>query len=363
MENTKIKRYENIDLLKTIAIFMVIVLHSGLLHINFIELKSVATYIEFAIRLIMEGVPIFIIVNGFLIMNKKFDFKKHLRKTLNIFVLLIIWSFVYVIISSLIFNNSIDIKNILKEVITTNISSKYTGILWFLQSLIALYLLFPVIKVLHDSNKKIYNFLFIIVTIFTIGINFLSLINNIIEFKTGWSGITYLLSYISKFNIITNGYFVFYFMLGGYIFENKENLKFKFNNKKSIIIVIAGLLAWILAITYGIGVSNLQNKMIGDSFNYSTVFLCITLLGLYCLTSNYQNTGNLVNKIIESVGKNSLGIYLIHVLVIRILRRFIQFPTYIFMQRLGFTVLVFIASYTIVLLIKKIPYVNKLISL
>lgn len=137
MENTKVKRYENIDLLKTIAIFMVIVLHSGLLHINFMELKSVATYIEFAIRLIMEGVPIFIIVNGFLIMNKKFDFKKHLRKTLNIFVLLIIWSFVYVIISSLIFNNSIDIKNILKEVITTNIASKYTGILWFLQSLIA----------------------------------------------------------------------------------------------------------------------------------------------------------------------------------------------------------------------------------
>lgn len=356
------KRYSNIDLLKTMAIFMVIVLHSGLLHTNFIAIKSSASYIEFAIRLIMEGVPIFIIVNGFLLINKEFDLKKHLRKTLNIFILLIIWSFMYVIISSLIFNNPLDIKNVFKEVITTNISSKYTGILWFLQNLIALYLLFPVLKVLHDNDKKIYNYLFIIITIFTVGINFLSLINNIIEIKTGWSGIKYLLSYISKFNILTNGYFVFYFMLGGYVFENKNKLKFRVNNKKTIVIVILGLVAWLLSIIYGIYVSNIQNKMIGDSFNYSTVFLCITILALYCLTSNYQNTGNIINKVIESIGKNSLGIYLVHMLVIRILKT-IQFPQYIFIQRLGFTVLVFSVSYIIVILIKKIPFVNKLVSL
>lgn len=365
LENAQIQkkeRYANIDLLKTMAIFMVIVLHSGLLHTNFFIIKSSASYIEFAIRLIMEGVPIFVIVNGFLVINKKFDLKKHLHKILSIFILLIVWSFIYVIISSLIYNTTINIKNIFLEVITTNISSKYTGILWFLQNLIALYLLFPVLKVLHDNDKKIYNYLFIVVTIFTIGMNFFSLINNIIEIKTSWKGLKYLLSYISKFNIITNGYFVFYFMLGGYIFENRNKLKLGNNNKKVIAIIAIGALAWLFAIIYGICLTFIQKKMINDNYNYSTVFLCLTIIGLYCLTSNYKNTGNIINRIIESIGKNSLGIYLIHMLVIRGLK-IIQFPYNLFIQRLGFSLLVFIISYVIVIFIKKIPYVSKIISL
>ena len=58
-----------------------------------------------------------------------------------------------------------------------------------------------------------------------------------------------------------------------------------------------------LAIAYGIYFSYIQGKMINDSFNYGTIFLTITILGLYCLTSNYQNTGNIINKIIESIAK------------------------------------------------------------
>lgn len=356
------KRYANIDLLKTIAIFMVVVLHSGLLHTNFIAIKSPASYIEFSIRLLMERVPIFVMVNGFLLINKQFNLKKHLLKTWHIFLLLIIWSFIYVVISSLIYNIPINMKNVFLEVITTNISSKYTGILWFLQNFIALYLLFPILKVLHDNNKKIYNYSFIIISIFTVGTNFLYLTNNIIECKTSWNGLKYLLSYISKFNIITNGYFVFYFMLGGYIFEHRNKLKFNVNDKKIIAIIILGVLAWLLAITYGIYISHIQRKMINDTFNYSTIFLCITILGVYCLTSNYQNTGNLINRIIESIGKNSLGIYLVHMLVIRALKS-IQFQQNLFIQRFGFLLLVFIISYIIVVLVKKIPYINKIISL
>ena len=71
----------------------------------------------------------------------------------------------------------------------------------------------------------------------------MTLINNIIVVKTSWSGLKYLLSYISKFNIITNGEFVFYFMLGGYIFENRNKIKFRANNNnnKNIVIIVLGL--------------------------------------------------------------------------------------------------------------------------
>ena len=79
------KRYANIDLLKTIAIIMVIALHSQLFITDFIKDNKISTYIQYFIRILCEGVAIFILVNGFLLINKKqFDFKKHLLKTLKI---------------------------------------------------------------------------------------------------------------------------------------------------------------------------------------------------------------------------------------------------------------------------------------
>lgn len=79
------KRYANIDLLKTIAIIMVIALHSQLFITDFIKDNKISTYIQYFIRILCEGVAIFILVNGFLLINKKqFDFKKHLLKTKNI---------------------------------------------------------------------------------------------------------------------------------------------------------------------------------------------------------------------------------------------------------------------------------------
>lgn len=80
-EKTNVKRYAYIDLIKTIAIIMVIILHSGLLKTDFIMLKSGRSMIQFAVRIISEGVPLFVMVNGFLILHKdKFELKKHLKK-------------------------------------------------------------------------------------------------------------------------------------------------------------------------------------------------------------------------------------------------------------------------------------------
>ena len=61
------KRYDNIDLLKFIAIFMVITLHVPLYFTDFIKTQNIENFIQFSFRLISEGVLIFIFVNGLLI--------------------------------------------------------------------------------------------------------------------------------------------------------------------------------------------------------------------------------------------------------------------------------------------------------
>ena len=126
------KRYANIDLLKTIAIIMVIALHSQLFITDFIKDNKISTYF---IRILCEGVAIFILVNGFLLINKKqFDFKKHLLKTLKIFAILVIWSIILTISIQLIYKEPLKIIGIIKNIFITDINNKYTGVLWFLQN-------------------------------------------------------------------------------------------------------------------------------------------------------------------------------------------------------------------------------------
>ena len=115
------KRYANIDLLKTIAIVMVIALHSKLFRTDFITNENLSTYIQYAIRLICECVAIFIFVNGFLLIGKQnFDLYKHLKKTLKIFGVLIAWSFILTIVVKLIYREPIHLIQVIKNIFKGN---------------------------------------------------------------------------------------------------------------------------------------------------------------------------------------------------------------------------------------------------
>ena len=90
MEVKERKKLANVDVLKVIAIYSVILIHNFYANRNFLLEKNVQTILAFVIRLFIEGVPLFVAVNGYLIINKKFDIKKHFYKCLKIFLLIII---------------------------------------------------------------------------------------------------------------------------------------------------------------------------------------------------------------------------------------------------------------------------------
>ena len=66
-------------------------------------------------------------------------------------------------------------------------------------------------------------------------------------------------------------------------------------------------------------------------------------------------------KIIESIGRNTLGIYLVHNIVIYYINRVIMFKGLV--GRGLELILVFFISYGMVVVIKRIPVVNKLVSM
>lgn len=350
-------RYYNIDLIKVIALYFVILIHNFNSNVNFMLDGSIEVYLSYAIRLLIEAVPIFVFVNGFLLIGKKFELKKHIKKIIKIFSLIFIWSIIYILLFSLIDGHNINLKHIISNVLITNISSPYTGILWFLQNLICLYFIYPLLKLAYDKDKSIYNYIFIIVAFFSVGVNFINLILQLITniFKmnnlTNWINI-----FLGNYNPLSNLYFIFYFMLGGYVHDNIDKIK-----KYKKILLISALIGSISIIIYGIWYSNLIGYFYSSNFNYNTIFLTIFIVGIYTATINYEGKNKYTSKVIEFCGKNSLGIYFIHIVVTRILAK------YIFFQSLGLTllygILILIISSIFTYILTKIPYIKKIINI
>lgn len=358
MQIEKVKeRYDNIDILKTIAIIMVILLHTLEWNIYFLNDESLRIYLTFFARIMCEGVPIFILVNGFLIINKKFYLDKFLKKVFRIFIILLIWSAIDITIIMLIQGEGIYFKEIIKNIATTDISNYYTGLLWFLQDLIKLYLFFPILKIVHDNNKKVYNYFFIMITFFTIGI---PLISNLLSILQSFMNINvkYFNVFIEKYNFISNGTFLFYFMLGGYLFE-KKNIFEKRENR--IFVFLIGIISSITVFIYAIVLSKITKVQVAPNFNYSSIFLAITIIGIYAITYKYKNKNHYYNKLIMDIGKNTFGIYLVHKILVIWGIKIIEENN--MTRNLLFSIIIFTLSYIITKLIKRIPVLNKIIQI
>ena len=148
-------------------------------------------------------------------------------------------------------------------------------------------------------------------------------------------------------------------MLGGLVAENKE----RFENKKiRKISVVAGFIMWCVSVLYAIVVSKLQNKTYADNFVYESVTTLACLIMFYAITYKYENKNRIIDKLINVIGRNSLGIYLIHIIIIRAIDQYLVMPQNIPFRIIKVIVVLF-TSLGITLVIKKIPKINKLIEL
>ena len=351
------QRYAYIDLIKTIAIIMVIILHASLFTTDFIKLGTADSAIQYAIRIICEGVPLFIMVNGFLLLHKgNFDLKKHLKKTLKIFLLLIIWSIIVYVVKVMMIYGKISPILLWQNIWTTGTNNIYTGMFWFLQNLITLYLMYPIIKNIYDNNKQLYKYVFIIVIISSVGIRFLQMITQLIESKN----LNLIINYITKFNIFLNRDFLLFFMIGGYLYENKEMFTIKNTRNKYIII---GILSWGLSFLYAYIMSVKNNETYPNNFNCSSIFMVFIMIGIFAISNMYKDNGRIYNKIITSIGKNSLGIYFIHIIILDIISKYLPILNSTKILICIKILITVIASWGLTLGLGKIPKLKELVKI
>ena len=155
------RRFGYLDILKAIAMLCVCLYHYPLIrHTAYVRpFPADVLALRFFRNLNVVCVPLFMMVNGALILNRPFNLKKHAVRCASLFAGVYVWYVLTVVIGHAWQNGmgyvAANMKGIL---LSAQYLTEYGGIgtshLWFVQMLVALYLLVPLIRAALDSGDR-----------------------------------------------------------------------------------------------------------------------------------------------------------------------------------------------------------------
>lgn len=340
-----------LDICRSLAIICVVLCHSleavyslDLEHMQFINMQlKLFIYIMFTIGRL--GVPLFLFISGYLLLmdGEMYDSIKCVvfwkKKLLRLLMTTEIWIIIYnvflwwytnnISISTLIFN-----MTFLKFVDLSH--------MWYMPMILGIYLFIPFLaKLLEAFSKKIWIFIACIIFIYSYGGVFLDII---VRARGGDS-----LNYLSP--IFIGDYFGLYLILG-YLVKKDIFKNIKFRN-----LVCIGVLSFgsTVAVQVFACVNNLEYKLW-----YNFPFLLICSLTIFIALSRYENTTKIKKHIIwDDISQCAFGIYLVHNVILSIIRKYINMEIFAYDRLVILWILVFAISYIIVKMGSKNQYLGR----
>ena len=361
-------RLDNIDLLKALAIYLVVIYHFNRIPINIIDPDSCWNYFNFYLKSIFSTcVPIFFFVNGLLLLNKeKINTKKHIEKIINILILTVLWGFITLIALIFIRGEMLSLSQIIQG--SWSLRQDWNNHLWFLRTLIVIYIFYPLIHAVYQTNKKSFYFFFVCVMLFTFGNVLLENVATTISyFSNKFMSTDLHQNYFTNFNPFRGikGYSIGYFMLGGIIGGGFYSLSESNKRRLTIMATLAIPVSMFCIFLYAIIVSLRSKEMWDIVWNgYDTIFTLINVVALYIISVHYKSVG-WFGSFIRIVSKNSLGIYFIHLIVGNILNPFyaqLECST-MFVINIVYALIILLCSLLLTMILKKIPIMKYLVSI
>lgn len=304
------KRYRFLDLIKMIAIYLVCFYHCAKLNYNITADGDAGLYLNYFTKVITSTcVPLFFMVNGALLLNKDYDLQKHIKKTAKLIVRIFIWAILLLTAYLLINGERIGIVQFIKEIVTWEKGS--LRMLWFLQALTGIYVVFPIIKSIY-SNQKILKYGLCMAVFFTFGLNFIDMVLNVIQIgivgELVYDGLASAL--LGRFHLLNSyGYAIVYFILGGLLLKKINDKSLNVSGKK---LIIASVLSAFIMFGYGVLLSGKTGYLFDVSWKgYDTVMTLIISGSIFIILAKSEHRiGD--NRILTMISDNTLGIYLVH---------------------------------------------------
>jgi len=171
----KSKRVFGLDLVRTIAILLVVIVHVFMMnYFQISTIKGTSSFILLFIKNIaMTCVPLFILLTGYLKYNKKLN-KDHYKSIIKILITYFIIAIITVLFDIFYLNNNFNINKHILGIFNFTINP-YS---WYIEMYIGLFLLIPFLNLIyHNLKQKKHKQLLIIILLFLSSIPYT--INNI----------------------------------------------------------------------------------------------------------------------------------------------------------------------------------------
>ena len=292
------------------------------------------------------AVPIFIMITGFLMLNKETTYAEILKKRIpRIYIAMLITS----VIGCLYYK-----KNIFVFLVQSIFGAQTTVLywLWYIYLLITLYLITPILKKMiknfDDNDYRVFFFIFLIIP------SSIYFISNFSELAFGKIRLAENVFY--QFIYLTN---IGYYVAGYYIMNMKidKNL-----NKK---VLIFNFLFFILGFFYLLVGFIIKHDIVEIFYNnIATVGMSLcTFINFKYFISDLKVNSNL-SKLIILLSESSFGVYLIHVFVaeylvrLSVVKQLLQFNSLIGHVCIVSVTYIFLSFLFVIL--RKIPLFRKI---
>ncbi|TPH23496.1 acyltransferase [Haemophilus haemolyticus] len=340
MYNRK-QRILYLDVLNIFACFAVLMLHhNGIVHNYNVNSLAWKQALMFEV-LFYWAVPIFFMLTGATLVSYREQYSTKVfftKRFLRTVIPFLIWSIILLIYSW--WDGSFPYKNITEvfnAIITTKIPNG--NIYWFFIPLFSLYCFIPVLSLLKDYTYILwYMGLFIFITHSCLPILF-----NLLGFK-----------YNFAITFPTNGYVLF--LLLGFLFS-KINLTRKQRISIYVLGIISVLIRYVGTYHYSLQVGKVDKWL----FNYMHFHSVLLALAVFVFIKQViENTvfTDRFSKVLYVMSSCSLGIYLIHHLIMSIELVKLGISADNFYWRFFGAFLTYLICFIIVFLVKKIPYIR-----
>ncbi len=288
--NTTNKRVFGWDLLKALAMFLVVFYHFGMLDFSYNADEFYFPNLNKIIQsLCVPGVPLFFMVNGALTINSKTSFKKVVNKVVRLIAVAVFWTLLL----------RCGVMGLLLEQGQPSVM-QFKDFYWFLYSLAILYFINYLIQIL----PKWIGYLFV-VAIFIV-----TFLNNFV-----WDVILFAKPSTTLPSWGLTGLFtlygVVYSRIGAYLKD------VKLNPVICIILFVVGVGLNLFKITIMTNHTGLLLDGVNSSFpTIGAMFASIALFGLL----KGVKEPFFCSQLIKTIGVNSIGVYIFHLVIIVVLR-------------------------------------------
>lgn len=351
--------YDYLDFLKGLSILWVISLHLPLWNLNFVEMTTWSRVLQYLLRLVAEGVPFFVAINGFLLLGKeKLDLKAHLKKCEKMLFLLIIWAFILAFIGMVLNGqrNEINFFRILDYVLNTQINAPFTGVLWFTQNLLSVYILYPIIWKVYQEDFRLFQYLYIVILVMIAGIQSIFILLDFLRVYYDAHILQGVTAFFARLNPIANGWYVLNFCTGGMLLHYYDKLE---KHRRRLFVV--SIVMWVMVGMLAFNTSMKTGVLYRQDFFYSSICMTVWVVWVFAEAAHYIDGSGMIQKMLCSVGRNTLGMYFCHFIFIWLV--YILFNLDSGIKRcIGFLA-VAVCSYLTASIMARIPVLKELVSI